>query len=69
MQYIMLPVGPNPRRRPAAIFENFEWLHLCNGSSYPLHIWFVGRVFGVSESNEPTSDWTKSKVAAVSSLV
>jgi len=29
----LLPVGSNPRWRMAAIFENFKWPYLCNGSS------------------------------------
>jgi len=28
----------NPRRRPAAILENFEWPYLRKGSCYPLHV-------------------------------
>jgi len=36
----LLPVAPNPRWRLAAILENFEWPHLGNGSSDPLHVWF-----------------------------
>jgi len=51
------------------ILENFEWPYLGNGSSDPLHVWFLGRVFGVGGSNGPTSDWTKSKMTAVSHLV
>jgi len=31
----LLPVGPNRRWRPAAVFENFEWPYLCNRSSDP----------------------------------
>ena len=27
----LLPVGPDPRWRPAAILENFEWPYISNG--------------------------------------
>jgi len=35
----LLPVGPNPRWRLAAILENFKWPCLCNGSSDRLRVW------------------------------
>jgi len=34
----LLPVGSNPRWRPAAILENFERSYLGNGSSDPFHL-------------------------------
>jgi len=33
----LLPVGTNPRWRPAAMLKNFEWPDLSNGSLDPLH--------------------------------
>jgi len=35
----LLPVGPNPRWRPAAILENFKRPYLWNGSSDQLRVW------------------------------
>ena len=34
----LLPVGPNPRWRLAAILENFKRPYLCNGSSDQLRV-------------------------------
>ena len=34
----LLPVGPNPRWRLAAILENFKWPYLRNGSFDRLHV-------------------------------
>jgi len=35
-------VTSNPRRRPAAILENFEWPYLRNGTT--IHVMFGSRV-------------------------
>ena len=40
----LLPVGANPKWRPAAVFKNFEWPYLSNGLLDPLHVWFHRRV-------------------------
>jgi len=40
----LLPVGANPKWRPAAILKNFEWPYLSNGLLDPLHVWFHRRV-------------------------
>ena len=42
----LLPVGPNPRWRPAVVLEIFEWPYFCNGSRDLLRVWFCGRVSG-----------------------
>jgi len=45
----LLAVLENPKWRPAAILENVEWPHLCNGSCNSLRVWFYGRVFGSAD--------------------
>jgi len=59
---------PNAAKRSAKlttdrplIWKNVEWRYLHNGSSDPLHVWFMvlGMVFGVGGSNGAISGWTK----------
>jgi len=38
-------------RRPTSHIENFEWQYLRMGSFDPLHVWFLGGVFGVDRSS------------------
>jgi len=40
------PAGANPKSRPSAVFYNFEWPYLINGSSDPIRIWFLRKSTG-----------------------
>jgi len=59
----LLPVGPDPRRRPAAILENCEWPYLCNGFIDPLRVW----CFGVSAAGFSSlyDKWNNSAVMII----
>ena len=41
----LIVVLQNPKWRPAAILENVEWPHFCNGSCNSLRVWFYASVF------------------------
>jgi len=61
---VLFLVTSNPRWRPAAILENFEWPYLRNaGWSDTLYVWFFsleGRVFTVGGWNCAISGYIKS---------
>jgi len=60
------PIGPNPRSRPSAVWYNFEWPYLWNGSSDPIRVWFYGK--SIEEDNargEEWLDWSQHKTFLV----
>ena len=55
-------VWPNLKRRLGRYlgkfkWQNFEWRHLCNGSSDLLHVWFSGSVIEVGWLNGAICYW------------
>jgi len=64
----LFTVRTNPRWRPPPCWQNFKWRYLRNRSSYALHVWFYGGVFGDGGSNSAIFDSNKFKMAAAAIL-
>jgi len=62
------PVISNPRWRPAAMLENFEW-PCTSAKGHAIHFilrcYFYGSVFGVSRTNGVTFGYIKPKLAPI----
>jgi len=65
----LFTVRTNPRWRPQPCWKNFKWRYLHNRSSYPLHVLFLGGVFGDGGSNGAIFDLNKFNMAAAAILV